>query len=55
VKWKGKPIEELLEGGVKGGLSYSFRCLVCDLAFQMGLSEMEFYRLEPISAHHVRY
>jgi hypothetical protein len=28
---------------MRGGLSFSFRCLVCDLAFQMGLSEDEFY------------
>lgn len=27
----------------RGGLSFSFRCLVCDLAFKLGLSEDEFY------------
>jgi len=42
VKWKGRPIEDVL-GSVRGELSFSFRCLVCDLAFQLGLSEDEFY------------
>jgi hypothetical protein len=44
MKWKGKPIEAFLDGvNIRGGLSYSFRCLVCDLAFEMKLSENEFY------------
>ena len=41
---KGKPINEILdEAPKKGDLSFSFRCLVCDLAFSLGISESEFY------------
>jgi hypothetical protein len=28
---------------MRGSLSFSFRCLVCDLAFALGLSEAQFY------------
>lgn len=38
----------MAEGGARGGLSFSFRCLVCDLAFTLRMSETEFYsRYEP--------
>jgi len=45
VRWKGKPLEDVLdEAGTRGGMRYSFRCLVCDLAASMNKSEKQFYR-----------
>lgn len=41
MKYKGRPIEDVLGQG--GDLTFSFRCLVCDLAYSLGLSEEEFY------------
>lgn len=44
MKWKGKPINDWLAGSsTQGSLSFSFRCLVCDLAYAMRMSESEFY------------
>ena len=41
--WKGLPISDYEVGSARGGLSFSFRCLVCDLAYSMQMSENEFY------------
>ena len=44
MTWKGRPLEDWMAGvGGRAGLSFSFRCLVCDLAFEMGMSEQQFY------------
>ena len=44
MKWRGKPLSEWIEGSsTRGSLSFSFRCLVCDLAYAMHMSESEFY------------
>jgi len=44
IKWKGQPIEAVLASSrTKGELTYSFKCLICDLALEMGLSEEEWY------------
>jgi len=44
VKWRGKPLSDWLgDGSTRGGLTFSFRCLVCDLAYSLRMSEDEFY------------
>jgi hypothetical protein len=39
--WKGKPLDHY---PAKGGMTVSQRCQICDLAWEMRLSEGEFYR-----------
>ena len=51
MKWRGKPLRhwlDILKGqdeAVRGGLTYSAHCLICDLAFELGKSEAEFFRV----------
>jgi len=45
VQWKGRPLEHwLARMGGRPGLTMATRCVICDLAFAMGLSEQAFYR-----------
>ena len=44
MTWKGRPLSSYnIEGSARGGMSVSFRCLVCDLAYSLRMSEDEFY------------
>jgi len=50
VEWRGKPLRYWLnilrerEGAVEG-MTYSFDCLISDLAFELGKSREEFFRV----------
>jgi hypothetical protein len=41
VAWKGRAIDRY---DLSGPMTISHRCEICDLAFEMGLSEAAFYR-----------